>query len=559
MAFDGIVTKAVVSELNEYIIGAKVNKIFEPTKNEIILGLYSSGKNYSLNLSINPDSCRINLSTHSKANPFNAPNFCMLLRKYLIGSRIISINTPDLERVVEIVFEGYNEMNDLITRKLFLEIMSRQSNIIFTNENNIIIDTLKHVDNSSRNLLPANPYVLPNNDKISFLNLKDFSEFNSYISNSELSNLNTKLCSLFIGFSKSFINCSLSELNIDNINYSKEDLINLYNYIKKIISNFGTNNISCTNINSNDFSIILKNSSNLDINFFVDDFYYEKEENNLFKSAKNNLLKIILSSLKKCSKKLENINSKLKECDSMDTYRLYGELLTSNLYKLKENTSSITLENYYDNNNLIEIPLDKSISPHKNADKYFKKYNKLKNALKIVSIQKQEAEKELEYIESIIFSLESAEDLIDINEIYEEVSQNLITKKEIEKNKKSSKHKEKEKISINNITTIEENGFTIFIGKNNIQNDYLTLKYANKNDIWFHTQKIHGSHVILRLNGNELNDDILYRCASIAMQNSKAKNSSNVPVDYTYVRYVKKSPNSKPGMVIYTNYKTIFV
>lgn len=558
MAFDGIITKAIVAELNNCIIGAKVNKIFEPTKSEIILGLYSFGKNYSLVLSTEPDSCRINLSTHSKANPFNAPNFCMLLRKYLIGSKIISINTNDLERVVEIVFEGYNEMNDLITRKLFLEIMSRQSNIIFTNERDIIIDTLKHATNSSRNLLPANPYLMPQNDKKSFLKLNSFEDFKKCLFCSEYEELDKKLSSLFIGFSKSFVNYTMQELCIDNIKYSNEDLINLYNYIKKLISNIGTNNISCQPFDTNDFSVSIKKAnSDLSINFFIDNFYFEKEEINLFKTAKNNLLKIILASLKKCSKKLENINSKLKECDSMDTYRLYGELLTSNLYKLKENMDSIVLENYYDNNNLITIPLDKSISPHKNADRYFKKYNKLKNALKIVSNQKQEAEKELEYIESIIFSLDNAKDLIDINEIYEEVSQNLITKKEIVKSQNNKKPKEK--VSITNISTIEENGFTILIGKNNIQNDYLTLKYANKNDIWFHTQKIHGSHIILKLNGNEPTDEILYKCACIAMQNSKAKNSSNVPVDYTYVRYVKKSPNSKPGMVIYTNYKTLFV
>lgn len=558
MAFDGIITKAVVNELNTCIIGAKVNKIFEPTKNEIILGLYSFGKNYALNLSINPNSCRINLTTHSKPNPLNAPNFCMLLRKYLVGSKIISVSSYDLERVVEIVFEGYNEMNDLIIRKLFIEIMNRQSNIIFTNENNVIIDTLKHFDNSPRALLPAHPYELPQNSKKSFIELSKFEEFFNLISSSNLKELDKLLPNLFIGISQTFILYTLGKLNINNTNYSKDDLNTLYTYMKSIL-NFEENSLSCSLINDKDFTLEL-NSSNelLPVNFFIDDFYFEKEENEIFKTAKNNLSKIILTSLKKCSKKLENINSKLKECDNMDTYRLYGELLTSNLYKLTENSSSVILQNYYNNNSDITIPLDKSLSPHKNAEKYFKKYNKLKNALKIVSTQKQEAEKELQYIESIIFSLENAKDLIDINEIYEEVSQNLSTKREFEKSKQNSK-KDKNTKPEHNITSINENGFSIFIGKNNTQNDYLTLKFANNNDIWFHTQKIHGSHVILKLNGNEPTDDIIYKCATLAMQNSKAKNSSNVPVDYTYVRYVKKAPNSKPGMVIYTNYKTIFV
>lgn len=549
MAFDGLITKSVVSELNSSIIGAKVNKIFQPTKNEIILGLYNNGINYALVLCANPEFCRICLTTHSKPNPQNALNFCMLLRKYLIGSRILNISNYDLERTVEIKFECYNELNDLVIRKLYIEIMSRQSNIILTNENNIIIDTLKHSDTGSRDLLPAHEYTFTPINKISFIDLKDFNEFTNIVKNNSEDSLTQKLTSLFIGFSKSFIKETLSYLNIDNMNYSDSDLEKTFNYIKAIISNFGTNNISCKKMDDKDFYLVLeKNDDNLNVNFFLDDFYFYKEQELTFINSRNNLIKIVSSNLKKIYKKLENINSKIKECDQMDTYRLYGELLTANLYQLHStsNIDKITLENYYDNTS-ITIPLDNSMSIQKNIAKYFKKYNKLKNALGIVSSQKKETEKELNYIESIVFSLQSAKNLNNINEIYEEISENVITKKTVLKKQKNISIKKNKEKKLSDLESITIDGYTVYIGKNNIQNDYLSLKFAENNDIWFHTQKIHGSHILLKVNGDtDVSEDILNKCAKLAMQNSKASQSSNVPVDYCFARYVKKPSGLKP-------------
>ena len=561
MAFDGIITRAVISELKPNLIGAKVNKIFQPTKNDVILGLYNNGINYALNLSTNPESCRISLTTYSKPNPLNALNFCMLLRKYLVGARIIDISNMDLERTVKIEFEAYNELNDLVRRKLFIEIMSRQSNIILTNENNIIIDTLKHVDSSSRELLPAHEYEFTKITKNSFLSIKSSEEFIKLLKEYEISNISNFLPTFFIGFSKTFVLKCLLDLDIKDDDLKEESLTKLYNYINKILNSIGTNKISCVNY-KDDYTLSLQeNNENLNINFFIDDYYNKKEQINSFIGSRNSLLKIILGTLKKEYKKLENINNKLKECSNMDTYKLYGELLTANLYRFKNipNIDKIELENYYNENKLITIPLDKSLSVHKNIDKYFKKYNKLKNALSIVSIQKEETEKELDYIESIVFSLENAKNLSDINEIYEEVAENIVTKKEIFKKTKkvNKKHTHVNKMKIE-ATFIE--GYSVYVGKNNIQNDYLSLKFADKNDYWFHTQKIHGSHVILKTNGNtDIPSSVLIKCAKLAKENSKAVNSSNVPVDFCLVRYVKKASGSKPGMVIYTNYKTIYI
>lgn len=573
MAFDGFVTKKIISELNNYLIGAKVNKIYEPTKTEIIIGVYNNGVNYALDLCANPELCKISLTTHSKPNPQNALNFCMLLRKYLIGGRITSISNFDLERTIEIQFECYNDLNDLVKRKLFIEIMARQSNVILTNENNIIIDTLRRCDTISRELLPAHEYQFASITKSSFINNNSFDDFYSNYKNQTTSSITSFLCNYYIGFSKPLVNETLNYLTIKDDSSSKDDFMKIYNYFKNLINNISTNKVFLKAINNEkDYTIFyddsINNSLNNDIlncsNFFIDDFYYNKEENIIFTNSRNNLLKIVSSALKKVCKKLENINAKLEECNNMDKLRLYGELLTANLYKIsnQSNSSSIELENYYDNNNLITIPLDKKINIQKNIEKYFKKYNKLKNALTIVSKQKIDAEKELDYIESIVFSLSNAKTTHDINEVYEEIAENITTKKEIYK-KKNNKQKIKPKDNKTTLDSITLDGYQIYIGKNNLQNDYLSLKFANPNDIWFHTQKIHGSHVLLRneknLSLDDIPENVLFNCAKLAKENSKASDALNVSVDYCLAKFVKKTSGAKPGMVIYNNFKTIIV
>ena len=571
MAFDGFITKSIVSELNQSLIGAKVNKIFEPTKNEVILSLYNNGKNYSLNLCANPEFCRICLTSYSKPNPQNALNFCMLLRKYLVGGKIVKISNFDLERTVEIQFECYNELNDLVVRKLFIEIMSRQSNIILTNENNIIIDTLKHFDNNVRELLPAHEYVFAPITKVSFLELTNFDKFLEIFNNSgSIISITKFFVDTFIGFSKPFIKEILRHLKISDTEYTEKNLREIFEYLRNIVNNFGTTNIFCKKISEKDYTLAFGDSPEVDdndlnhINYFIDEFYYRKEQNSLFDNSRNNLLKIVSVSLKKVYKKLENINFKLKECEKMDTFRLYGELLTANLYKFTNspNLPEVTLENYYDNNSPITIPLDSSLSVNKNIEKYFKKYTKLKNALSIVSEQKKEAVKELDYIESIVFNLSNARTLNDINEVYEEISQNVVTKKEISKNEKNKIVKKQDSSKIDLETTIID-GYTVYIGKNNIQNDYISLKFANPNDVWFHAQKIHGSHVLLRnpenLELDEIPENVLFNCAKLAKENSKASDSLNVCVDYCLAKFVKKASGAKPGMVIYNNFKTIIV
>ena len=589
MAYDGIVTQKIASELMN-LSGARIDKVFEPDKNTIILGMYLNGSNYALNICIDSQNYGAYLTTHTKPNPKLAPNFCMLLRKYLLGMHIKNFITDNLERVIIIEFEGFDDVDDIVSLKLVIELMGKHSNILLLDEQNVIIDCLRHIysDDSenikTRNLFPKNKYVFPVTDKVSFLNVSNFEEFNSILQNNGLllsdtesltvDNLVKVLINSFNGFSKSFIFNVIDTLNITSI--SLDSLNKIYTYIHNIVYSEDTTKL--------DFKIIQKNGkknndyvifeSNKDgeyhLNFFLDDFYFNKYSSEKFVGYRNSLLKLILEVLKKYNKRLENMDDKLAECENMDKYKLYGELITANLYRIEnKNIDYVFVENYYDNNNLIKIDLDKKYSPSINAKRFYKKYNKLKNTLEIVSVQKEDTLKDLDYIESVVYELENSSSLEDLSSIYEEISENDIFKDKIPSSfdkKKDSKSKKLKKNSLTKNKNVTFNpikytidGFTILVGRNNKENDYLTLKYASKNDIWFHTQDIHGSHVILKLNNSVPSLDILQKVASIAALHSKAKNSSNVPVDYCEVRYVKKPSNAKPGMVIYMHQHTLNV
>ncbi len=574
MAFDGIVTKAIVTELSE-LTGARIDKVFEPNKNEIILGLYSEKKNYALDICIESQNCRINLTTNAKPNPQIAPNFCMLLRKNLIGLKLKNLITFDLERLVVLEFEGFDDVDDIISKKLIVELMGKHSNIILLDDNNIIIDSMRHIrelDENFRDILPHTKYSFPTSNKKSFLELRDFEEFSNCINGTNIEDLPLQISNTFNGISKNFISAIIRHLEITKINTT--NLQKIYNYITATINNIETDNLSFENIKNKDgiikdyFLIPEKTSDEpFKLNFFVDDFYYNKETSETFKNYRNSLLKLILDTLKKYKKRLYNIDEKLKECKNMDTYRIYGELITANLYRIpNRNLSEIELENYYDNNNKITIKLDKRFLPSINAKRFFKKYSKLKNALAIVSEQKEDTLKELDYIESVVYELENCSTIEEVGAIFEEISENNIfkDKKELNTSKKSkikkSKFTKNKTVSFNPLKYTVD-GYTVLVGRNNKENDYLTLKYANKSDIWFHTKDFHGSHTILKIDNNVPipNDNVLVEVARIAAQHSKAKNSSNVPVDYCEVKYVKKPSGSKPGMVIYSNNKTLNV
>ena len=488
--------------------------------------------------------------------------FCMLLRKHLIGAKIKKIYTIGLERIVYIELECFNELNDIIHKKLIVELMGKHSNIILTNENDTIIDSLRHLskdENSTRDILPARAYEIPKNDKIEFSTIKTFDEFYKMVITK--GNLDSGISSQFTGLSKLYIQSAIENCKITN-EVTTSNLKIIYKYISDTICNIDSNKVTLAPFKK-DFSITLtENSELLQANFFIDDFYSKKEHDILFSSYKNNVLKLVLNTLSKIKKKLYNINQKIEECKNMDIYKLYGELITANMYKFNLfESDTIILNNYYDNND-IEVPVDKNKTPSVNAKNYYKKYNKLKNALQIVNEQKKETISELDYLESIVYEIDSAKTVSDIDEIYSEISENqLFERTHLKSDTKISKQKQKNKKVDKKFVPIEykiEN-YTLLVGKNNVQNDYLTTKLARANDIWFHTKDIHGSHAILITQGENPSNDVLIRCAQITAYYSKARMSSNVPVDYTQVKYVKKPSGSKPGFVIYTHNKTLNV
>lgn len=564
MAFDGIVTKAIASELQE-LSGARIDKIFQPNKNTVLLGFYLDGTNYLLNICIDSQNYRIHLTTHAKPNPKVAPNFCMVLRKHLLGLRIKNIITNSLERLIIIDFEGFNDVDDIISKRLIVELMGKHCNIILLDEQNVIIDSLRHIhkEDTFRNIIPHVTYTYPTTNKFNFLDCLTFQDFCKKVSSpSNISNL-------FNGISQSFIDATLPHLNITTLDDSNS-LKLLYEHIKDIIARTDSNLLDFQLIHAKKEDYFLTKSDTstpFHLNFFIDDFYTQKEETEELKAYRNSLLKIILDLLKKYKKRLFHMDEKLHSCEDMEKYQLYGELITANLYQIEnKNLKEIALENYY-NHQKIVIPLDERYTPSINAKHFFKKYQKLKNALEIVTLQKEETLKEVNYMESIVYELENCSTIEEIAEIFEEISENVIFKEKIRTSKKETKIKVKKSsftknknISFNPLKyTID--GYTLFVGRNNQENDYLTLKYAKKSDLWFHTQNIHGSHGILQLNHANISpsDTILVKCAEIVAYHSKAKNSSNVPVDYCEVKYVKKINGAKPGMVIYSNQKTLYV
>lgn len=570
MAFDGFVIKGIINELNKNILNSRVEKIYQPEQDEILIKLYGTNGKQNLKIVTSSDNYRIHLTTSIKNNPFVAPNFCMVLRKYLTNGRIRNIYTNGLERTVFICFDTLSEEKELKKYTLAIELMGKYSNVILINSENVIVNSLKHFKKdeiSERNILPGYKYEEVISNKYDLT--KNFSEDNfiDFIYNKNLNLSNFNLLDVFsneiIGVSKNLVKSSIEKLKLNNT-LSETSIKMLYNYLYNLYVN--VEKLICINYSQNyTVSLCQNKEDSLQINNFIDQFYDKKEEIQNFILYRNSLLKLILNKVKKLTNKLGNVNKKIAECNNMDTFKLYGELIVNNMYKIdNSHLENITLNNYYTGKD-ITIPLDKSLSPYSNAQKYFKKYNKLKNALTFVKEQEHEIQEQISYLESIVYELELSNTIEEITEIYDEISNNVLIKdihlqKQSKVNVKKKKNNNRiHKFDKEQFLCFKIDKFDVFVGKNNVQNDYLTLKFASDNDLWFHTKDIHGSHVILKIVGKIPSQEIINKVASIAAKYSKAKYSSNVPVDYTYVKYVKKPNKAKPGMVIYTHEQTVNV
>ena len=566
LALDGIFLYSIAEELKNSILNGKVEKVNQPEKDEIILSIKKDRNNYKLLISASPVYPRIHLTNISKENPMTAPMFCMLLRKHLNSSKLINIRQLDTDRVLFLDFESKDELGFNSIYSLVIEIMGRHSNItLIRHRDNIIMDSIKHVTpeiNSIRCLYPGIPFVFPPaSEKLSPLNYT-YDDLVTFVREKDIK-LDKNFCSkVFTGISTQFskeifyrISKSNIQLNIDNLSEIYMELENIFKEIKN--NNFFFALYSQENEIKDFYCLELTNLEDTQCKNYssaselLDHYYSCKDKKDRLNSKSSNLLKLINNNLDRCYKKLNILESILKECKKKDNYKIYGELLTANIYNIKQGEEKVSVLNYYsENEEYIDVKLDPNKTPSQNIQRYFKKYNKLKKSEESAFIQIKAAKEEIDYLQSVFTSIKNAEDYKSIDDIKKELMETGYIKF-----KKQGKKKEKLSKPMHFLSS---EGLDIYVGKNNIQNDYLTLKFANNHDIWLHTKEIPGSHVIIKTT-KDFSEKTIEEAANLAAYYSKAKDSSKVAVDYTEIKHVHKPNGAKPGMVIYYTNKTIYI
>lgn len=564
MALDGIFLRHMKDELSKVLIGSKINKIYQPNKEEIVLLFRTRNDQIKLLICVRADSCRINITNQEIENPKVPPMLCMLFRKKLTGAKLIAIEQDELERIVVLKFEAIDSLGDKIKLNLIVELMGKYSNAILTDENNIIIDSLKRVDDqmsSVRIILPGIKYEAPpKQDKLCVINC-DADIIENIINQKD--NISKSLMRIVQGISPvvareiEYILENTNDSNCDNV--IKEQILNLA-YNAKYCN--GTPNIVIDNNGKPiEFSFMpihqYENLANcLKCNSFselLDEFFLKRDNINRMKTRSHDISKNLSNIRDRLIKKLKIQKQELTNSVDRNKYKQYADIINANLYCINRGMSFVNLENFYDSMNPVDIKLDPLLTPSQNAQLYYKKYRKAYNAEKALKLQIEKAQIELTYIESVIEALDRAANNEEIDEIKNELFEQGYIK--ISRGKRNKLIKP----SFNPIEFVTSEGFKVLVGRNNKQNDILTLKKTSKNDIWFHTKNIPGSHTVLITDGRQPNQASIIEAATIAVQHSKAKDSSNVPVDYTIIKNVSKPQGAKPGMVIYVKYKTIYV
>jgi len=567
MALDGVTIAAVVSELNLKIANGRVDKIYQPEKDEILINIRAGGANYKLLLTSNPSHPRICLTSESKLNPIDAPLFCMLMRKHLSGGKVIDIVQEDFERIVKIRVESMSEMGDLSVKTVIIEIMGKHSNIILTDHAGLILGSIKYVslDTSSvREVLPGKPYSAPPSK--GKLDPTKPSEFKTLAEKSNEKSLDF-LYKTYNGISPFFAGevCFRAGVNNDvpiagsRIPALFSEFDSLMNEIKSSKFNFSI--LLDKNKKPIEFSCIEMKSFESYDKISVEsasellEMYYKSRDLQLRMSQKTaDLRKLIKLNFDRCIKKQDVYEKTFKSIENRDRLKVYGELLTANIYAVEKGMDSFTTVNFYSENaEEITIPLDTTLTPAENAQRYFKKYTKEKRTHAALLTQMKQNKEELLYLDSVMTMVSACIDEADIEDIREELTENGYLKKRPLKRKGMQKKLSKP------MHFVSSEGFDIYIGKNNKQNDELTLRFAENLDIWLHTKDIPGSHVIIKTNGETPPNQTLTEAATLAAFYSKAKSSSLVPVDYVIKKHVKKPNGAKPGMVIYDNHSTAYV
>ncbi|WP_027701530.1 Rqc2 family fibronectin-binding protein [Metaclostridioides mangenotii] len=577
MALDGLVIHSIVDELSSKLVGGKVDKISQPENDEIVLNIRNNPNNYKLVLSASASNPRVYIANnYKKENPKKAPVFCMLFRKHIQGGIITGVSQIGFERIIKISVESYDELKEKTSKDIIVEIMGRHSNIILAqSESGKIFDSAKRVPVSIsrvRQILPGLIYELPPaQDKINPLDKVNKVKFIESIKTYE-GPVFKGLYSKFLGISPIIAKeiCFRADVDPkkDVTEVSDSDLGDLYLEFDRLFEDISNNkylpsiivdrsidkymDFSCVNLTLyNDLESISRES----MCEILENYYLTRDVKDRIHQRASDLRKSISIKLDRLYNKQKKQNEELLDSEHADEFKLKGELLTANIYMVEKGMKEIEVQNFYspDYSN-IKIPLNENLTPSENSQKYFKRYNKLKTAKKEITHQMAINEEEINYLENIVLSIDNCENMDELQDIREE-----LIKLGYAKAQGKAKPKKETALTTSPHKFISSDGTTILVGKNNKQNDHLTLRIADYDDIWMHTKNIPGSHVIIKCAGKEVSDDTIFEGAMLAAYFSKSKMSSKVPVDYTKKKNVKKPSGSKPGMVIYETNSTLYV
>lgn len=560
--YDGIITNAITRELADAIVLGKIEKVYQPGPEELLLHIHTRNGNVRLFMSCNSMSARVCLTENRYANPDQPPTFCMLMRKHMQGGRITDVRQKDSERIIEIDIEAQNEMGFNVCKRLIIEIMAKHSNIILIDiESGKAIDSIKRISidvNRYRQLLPGIVYQYPpEQDKIGFRQVGEGTELphDAKALMDKVGGISPAIAREMLVYcqaqSDSSIKSTRPAARLLEIMHDIEEK----NYQPRIyLDDRGTpREFHITDLHEFDGVDTLEFDT---INECAEYFYANRDSSNMVRQKSVPLLKTAQSALDKARLKKKKLSEDLLKAENSEQYQLYGELITANIHLVQPGAKSVKVINYYDGNP-IDIPLDEKISASKNAQKYFKKYSKAKTAIHEKQSQLQDNEQDIIYLESVVQNIEAANSEEELDAIRDELQETGYVRRRA----KAAQRKKKSKPAPANYELSD--GTQVLVGHNNIENDYLTMKLASKTDVWMHTKDIPGSHVIVRLEDGrsveDLSAELIYEAAGIAAYHSKAKESDNVPVDYVPVRYVKKPNGAKPGMVIFTHNQTVYV
>lgn len=569
MPLDAVCISGLAHELNNAVCEMKIDKVQQPEKDVFILSLRGAKGNCKLLISSGSGNARVHITKISRENPQTPPMFCMLLRKHLTGAKIVAVTQPEAERMLDIELSAYDEMGVSVRRHLICEMIGKHPNLILVDDENRIIDCFRKIDgemSEKRQLLPGMFYHLPPKpDKPELMSCGEELFAELFANAPAEKNADKWLIESFCGISPlgareivygaaGSASVHISELEKGSLYAVKERFAAAAKekrFVPCMLSEGEKpKDIYCFWVKQYENAYRIRSFDSF--SELLDEFYTERERLDHIAQRGQAIQKTVKNLRDRTARKLAVQTEELKATFDREQLREYGDIIKANLYRMERGTKSLTAQNFYSENcEDIEIPLDPKLSPQQNAAKYYKQYTKAKNAEKYLTEQIDNAEKELEYFESVLEELARADGIKDIADIRRELTETGYIREQSKKKMKTPESKP--------MVFSSRSGVEILCGRNNLQNDKLTLKDAYRGDTWLHTQKIHGAHVIISTMGAEPDLDTLEDAACIAAYYSKGRSGSKVPVDYTKVKYVKKPNGAKPGMVIYTDYKTIFV